>query len=195
MKKTVFTLLLAAGAFVSTSAKNDVEMQWNYDTSQSRMVQGDAHLYVRPFVVDLKLLTEERLSWHVEIKGTEYESRLDIDSRGEINMENSQQNLQSYAIYKASVGTEAPIGRAALKCDVIVAPLFNMTFNQDGCVIDFTGYPAAYTNWKSATLDEFERWIRYDRNQTDTKHTVNGSVGIQEVEIRNVKSSNSLIGK
>ena len=195
MKKTVFTLLLAAGAFLSSNAKNDVEVQWNYDTSQSRMVQGDAHLYVRPFVVDLKLLTDERLSWHVEISGTEYESRLDMDSRGEINMENSQQNLQSYAIYKASVGTQAPIGHAAIKCDVIVAPLFNMTFNQNGCVIDFTGYPAAYTNWKSATLDEFERWIQYDRNQTDTKRTVKGSVGVQEVEVRSKSAHNSLIRK
>lgn len=199
MQKKVLAFLLAVAAYGVSCAKNNVEVEWNFDTSESRMVQADAHLYVRPFIVDLEILTKERLSWKVTISGDEYASRVSLNSKGEIMMEATQQNMQSYAIYRASVGDASPIGTNSITCDVIVAPLFNMKFNQNGCVIEFTGYPARYTNWKSATVDEFRQWIMYDRDQEQTKRGVAGTVGVEEREVR-VKEDNggllnSLTGK
>lgn len=194
------TLALAAFSLLSMNAKTTVvNEEWNFDTSESRMVQCDAHLYVRPFVVDLELLTKERLSWEVKVSGEEYGSRVSYNSKGEILMDATQLNLKTYAVYLASVGKKAPIGGSSLKFDVLVAPLFNMSCNQYECTIEFTGYPAKYTNWKSATIDEFERWIKFDRNQVETKQGVNGTVGVEEREVRindNTRSGlGSLLGK
>lgn len=195
MKKTVFTLLLAAGALQPLSAKNVVEEQyWNFGSSQSRMVQSDAHLYVRPFVVELQLMGTERMSWKMRIGGDEYISRWSCDSRGDINPDQTKLNMQNYAVYKASVGEAVPFGhKESVKCDVIVAPLFNMSFTQDSCFIEFTGYPAVYSNWHTATPEEFDKWIKYDRNQSDTKKTVNGTVGVNEVEVRTVQNEGGLV--
>lgn len=179
----MLTFLLAAGAFLPLSAKTDVEVEWNFKNSQARMVSSDSHLYVRPYTVELALIDSIRYKWRVRITGEEYQSRLSFDNRGDINIEQSQRNMQSYAVYKASVGAEAPISGSPIECDVILAPLFNMSFNQAGCEIEFTGYPAVYKNWKTATITEFEKWILYDRNQSDTKKTIGGNVGVSEVEI------------
>lgn len=196
MKKTVFTLLLAAGAILPLSAKTNVEEQWNFGAAQSRMLQSDAHLYVRPFVVELQLTGNERLSWKMRFGGEEYVSRWSLDSRGEVNPDQTKINMQNYAVYKASVGEAAPIGsKEGVKCDVIVAPLFNMSFSQDSCIIEFTGYPAVYSNWHTATPDEFDKWIKFDHNQSDTKKTVNGTVGVQEVEVRTVQNSSTPLGR
>lgn len=199
MKKTVFTLLLAAGTLLPLSAKTDVEVEWSFNNSQARMVSSDAHLYVRPYTVELALIDSIRYKWRVPISGDDYKSRLSFDNRGEINIEQSQRNMQTYAVYKASVGAEASENHGRIECDVILAPLFNMTFNQSGCVIEFTGYPAVYKNWKTATINEFERWIYFDRDQSDTKKTIGGNVGVQEIEVRNVQRGSetlrSLISK
>lgn len=198
MKKSLVTLALAAFSLLSMNAKSTVEVEWNFDSSESRMVQSDAHLYVRPFVVDLELLTKDRLSWEIKVSGEEYGSRVSYNSRGEVLMDATQLNLKTYAVYLASVGKKAAIGGSSLKFDVLVAPLFNMSFNQNECTIEFTGYPAKYTNWKSATIDEFEHWIMFDRNQGETKQGVNGTVGVEEREVRineNRSSLGSLLGK
>lgn len=198
MKRKLIGFVAATFSVLSLQAKSTVEVEWNYDSSESRMVQSDAHLYVRPFVVDLELLTEKRLSWEVSVSGEEYASRLSMNSKGEIMMDATQLNLKTYAVYLASVGKKAPIGNSGLTFDVLVAPLFNMTFNQNGCTIEFTGYPAKYTNWKSATIDEYERWIKFDRNQGETKQGVNGTVGVEEKEVRvneNKSTIGSLLGK
>ena len=198
MKKSLMTLALAAFSLLPMNAKSTVEVEWNFDSSESRMVQSDAHLYVRPFVVDLELLTKERLSWEIKVSGEEYGSRVSYNSRGEILMDATQLNLKTYAVYLASVGKKAAIGGSSLKFDVLVAPLFNMSFNQNECTIEFTGYPAKYTNWKSATIDEFEHWIKFDRNQGETKQGVNGTVGVEEREVRineNRSTLGSLLGK
>lgn len=194
MKKTVFTLLLAAGTLLSMSAKTDVEVQWSYKNSQARMVSSDAHLYVRPYTVELALMDSTRYKWRVPITGDDYNSRLSFDNRGDINIEQTQRNMQTYAVYKASVGAQSPEGRNKVECDVILAPLFNMEFNQNGCVIEFTGYPAVYKNWGTATIEEFERWIYFDRDQSDTKKTIGGKIGVQEVEVRNVQNGSTLRG-
>lgn len=178
------TLALAAFSLLPINAKSTVEVEWNFDSSESRMVQSDAHLYVRPFVVDLELLTQERLSWEVKVSGEEYASRISYNAKGEMIMDATQLNMKTYGVYLASVGKQAPIEGRSMKFDVLVAPLFNMSFNQDGCTIEFTGYPAKYTNWGTATIDEFERWIKYDRNQGETKQGVNGAVGVEEREVR-----------
>ena len=167
MKKTVFSLLLAAGTLIPLSAKTDVEEQWwSFKNSQARMVSSDAHLYVRPYTVEIALMDSTRHKWRIPVSGDEYKSRLSFDNRGDINLEQTQRNMQTYAVYQASVGAMPTLAGKNIECDVILAPLFNMTFDQSGCVIEFTGYPAVYKNWKTATIEEFERWIYFDRDQS-----------------------------
>ena len=192
MKKTVFTLLMAAGAILPLSAKTDVEEQWSFKNSQARMVSSDAHLYVRPYTVEIALVDSTRHKWRIPVTGDEYKSRMSFDNRGNINLEQTQRNMQTYAVYQASVGAMPTMANKHIECDVILAPLFNMTFDQSGCIIEFTGYPAVYKNWKTATIEEFERWIYFDRDQSDTKKTIGGKVGVQEVEVRNVQSNSGI---
>lgn len=187
--KKFFIAALAALAVIPAAADTKVTNAWTYSSSQARMTSGDASLFVRPLVVEIKPTSTTRLKYTKTITGTEFESRLAQNYRGEIDIEATKDNMRSYVVYLASMGQLAPKNGSAVECDVFLAPLFDMTFNYQGdkgeCVIEFTGYPAVYTNWKTATDTEYNGWIRYEQEQKLGKvRQVQGTIGVEETEVR-----------
>lgn len=203
--KKVIAMLLAA-AVLPAVARDEVQVEWSYDTSEARMLNSDAKLFVRPFVTDLELVvppkatekTAKRIYWEITITGQEYLSLAAYDNKGNMVQNLTESNMKNHAVYLASVGKAAPVNNEMLTFDILVAPLFDMSFNQSGCTIRFTGYPARYTNWQPATPEQFSEWIRSSENgQTETRRGINSGVGVEEVEVKKERASgmSALIGK
>lgn len=192
--KKVITILAAALLALPAIAKDEiVEREWNYDTSEARMLNSDAKLFVRPFVVDLELVVKpapnekaaKRITWEKSIAGEKYISLAAFDNKGNILIDETAANMKSHVVYLASTGELKPTNNEMLTFDILVAPLFDMSINQSGCTIRFTGYPARYTNWQPATSEQFNEFIRSGENgKTETKRGVHGNIGIESVEVR-----------
>lgn len=63
-----------------------------------------------------------------------------------------------------------------------------MNFTQSECVVEFTGYPAAYENWGIANQDEYSKWIYYEERNPKISGVreveVKAPVGVEEREVR-----------
>lgn len=186
MKKMLALGCMAIAAILTAGAKNVSESTWSFGSAESRMTQGDASMFVKPIVVELVPKSKTRLKWRIEIKGDDYVSRLAYTPSGDVNIEGSQFNMQTYAVYLASVGELASTDGKSMTCDVLLAPLFNMQFTESNCIVEFTGYPADYANWQTATVEEFQNWILNENRvkRDSSKATVRGTVGVEEVSVK-----------
>lgn len=111
-----------------------------YRQSQSRMLEPQQQVFVRPLVVDLKVTTTERQKavWPFP----------DVD----INKMTTQdvENLKINSLYLTAQKFDA---------DVIVAATFDVRTVKKGLEITVIGFPAKYENWKVATKEEDYKWI------------------------------------
>lgn len=180
MKKML--LMLAAVATLTAAARTTETSEWSYNSSEARFTDGATQIFVRPVTVDAVPVKSangrvERASFNYTIAGDEYVARLAYNNRGEINVEQSEINLKNYLIYLASVGKLADVKGVTRVCDVFLAPIFNMAFDQNKVTIEFSGYPAVFENWGIANQDEYSKWIYYEeRNPKIT--------GARDVEVR-----------
>lgn len=111
-----------------------------YRQSQSRMLEPQQQVFVRPLVVDLNVTTTERQKavWPFP----------DVD----INKMTTQdvENLKINSLYLTAQKFDA---------DVIVAATFDVRTVKKGIEITVIGFPAKYENWKVATKEEDYKWI------------------------------------
>lgn len=182
MKKLLLATILVS-AMLPLNAKTVSDETWSYSSSESRMVSGDATLLVRPKIVDVTPITSERLAWTKTIEGDEYSSRLSYFSNGTVNIEGSKLNMQTYVVYLVSTGKLAAANGKMTPCDVLMAPLFDMQFTEKGCVVNFSGYPAAYSKWENATGADVEvvRAAGGIRNSKSSAVNTN-NLGVEQVE-------------
>ena len=182
MKKLLLATILVS-AMLTLNAKTVSDETWSYSSSESRMVSGDATLLVRPKIVDVTPITSERLAWTKTIEGDEYSSRLSYFSNGTVNIEGSKLNMQTYVVYLVSTGKLAAANGKMTPCDVLMAPLFDMQFTEKGCVVNFSGYPAAYSKWENATGADVEvvRAAGGIRNSKSSAVNTN-NLGVEQVE-------------
>ena len=187
MKKLLLATILVSALF-PLNAKTESNEVWSYSSSESRMVSGDATLLVRPKIVDVTPLTSERLSWQKTIEGDEYTSRLSYFNNGSVNIEGSKLNMQTYVVYLVSTGKLAATAGKMTPCDVLLAPLFDMQFTEKGCVVNFSGYPAAYGKWENATAADVEV-VRAAGGIRDSRSSAvsTGNLGVEKVQ-ENVKT-------
>lgn len=120
-------------------AQNAMAQKVDYRQSQSRMLEPQQQVFVRPLVVDLNVTTTERQKavWPFE---------------GDITKMTTQDiyNLKINALYLTAQKMDA---------DVIVAPTFDIRTVKKGIEITVIGFPAKYENWKVATREEDYKWI------------------------------------
>lgn len=112
-----------------------------YRQSQSRMIEPQQEVFVRPLVVDLHVITESRqkASWNFPDADITRMTVLDMS------------NLKANALYLTAQKFDA---------DVIVAASFDIRSVKKGLEITVIGFPAKYTNWKVASKEEDYKWIK-----------------------------------
>ncbi len=143
MKKFIWTILLifACGAKVYAQ-KAHVRIQ---DT-QARLLDVTSNAYVKPLTVELEIIDSQgriRDVWPLTREQVEVEFQGDI------------RNIRSYAVYMSSQKHNV---------DVIVAATFNFSTNEEGTGYNIVvvGYPAIFTNWRTANDTDYE-WIRMEK--------------------------------
>lgn len=133
-------LLVLLMAMFGLSQTVKAQTKDEYRQSQSRMLEPQQQVFVRPLVVDLKVTTTERQKavW----------SFPDVD----INKMTTQdvENLKINSLYLTAQKFDA---------DVIVAATFDVRTVKKGLEITVIGFPAKYENWKVATKEEDYKWI------------------------------------
>lgn len=147
MRKSILLTTLAflfSGGSVYAQ-KGSVKMQ---DT-QARLVDIYSRAYVKPLTVEL--LVDKN-------KGRITDEWPLTKEQAETEMGGNLENIRSYAVYMSSQKHQA---------DAIVAATFNFRTNNkgDGYLITVTGYPASFTNWKTAEENDYE-WIRMEKTLT-----------------------------
>jgi len=133
-------LLVLLMAMLGLSQTVKAQTKDEYRQSQSRMLEPQQQVFVRPLVVDLKVTTTERQKavWPFP----------DVD----INKMTTQdvENLKINSLYLTAQKFDA---------DVIVAATFDVRTVKKGLEITVIGFPAKYENWKVATKEEDYKWI------------------------------------
>ncbi len=121
-------------------SQNIMAQKVDYRQSQSRMLEPQQQVFVRPLVVDLNVTTNERQKavWPFP----------DVDITKMTVQDVS--NLKINALYLTAQKFDA---------DVIVAPTFDIRTVKKGIEITVIGFPAKYQNWKVATKEEDYQWI------------------------------------
>ena len=121
-------------------SQNIMAQKVDYRQSQSRMLEPQQQVFVRPLVVDLNVTTNERQKavWPFP----------DVDIT-KMTVQDVA-NLKINALYLTAQKFDA---------DVIVAPTFDIRTVKKGIEITVIGFPAKYQNWKVATKEEDYQWI------------------------------------
>lgn len=139
---TTLTLMLV----VPTSAQKTTTTSTvtRVQETQARILEPQSTAYVVPLTVELQVNPERQTDvWHLSKREAE------VDLSGKLA------NIRSWALYQSTQKHNV---------DVIVAATFNVKTNDaaDGYDVTVVGFPAVYTNWKSATPDDYE-WIRIEK--------------------------------
>lgn len=132
MKKIVLLVWIAIAAVCEVHAQKEVR----YQESQTRVIEPLQDVYVRPLVVDLEVIKEDR-----QVYGPFPEILTkDITEISSVELDNAKKN----AVYKAAIMDDA---------DVIVAATFDVRTPDKGkgVIITVRGYPAKYVHWRKVT--------------------------------------------
>lgn len=149
-------VVLGLPQYVAAQSKGE------YRQSQSRMIEPQQQVFVRPLVVDLRVTTTERQ------KAVWPFPDVDIFKMTVQDVE----NLKINALYLTSQKLDA---------DVIVAPTFDIRTVKKGIEITVIGFPAKYENWKVAETEADYKWIeqvygtRYRYNVVNPAQSLGGN--------------------
>ncbi len=120
-----------------------------YQDSQARMVETEAHAYVHPLTVELKVDTAQG-----RLEFTQPFSKEDA----EVAFQGKVPNMRSFALFQFAKRYHA---------DAIVAPTFAMENDENGdYVMRVYGYLGHFKHWKTATQKDYE-WI-FDQKRLTT---------------------------
>lgn len=137
MKKVFFLAVAIAAVFSAQTAV----AQDQYRQSQSRMLEPQQQVFVRPLVVDLRVTEEKRQKYVWEFNDVNVQ-RMTV---GDLT------NYKIIALYNSAQAADA---------DVIVAPTFDIRTIKKGLQITVIGYPAVYENWQVAKEERDYEWIK-----------------------------------
>ncbi len=143
--KKLHTIALLFVLFIAVDARAQKVETVEFRQSQSRISEPKMELFVRPLIVDLELISQTRVedSWSFP------NVRLTELTNAEL------QNIKATALYQSS---------DKYKADVMVAATFDVSTPENnrgyGINIKVIGYPARYTNWRSASEKSDYEWIK-----------------------------------
>ena len=142
---SLFVVTIALFA-VSANAQKGVVTTKSFSDTQARMLEVTAKSYVRPLIVDLKVVGP-RITFKREY------DRVAVD----VGMGKNLDNLRSRAIYDAA---------DEQKCDAIVAATFKIELSSDETryELEMKGFPANFdqTSWHPMNEKDFQ-WLEVDR--------------------------------
>lgn len=143
MKK--FSLLILFFTIISTTVALAQKIESiNFRQSQSRIAEPNMEVFVRPLVVDLEVIGEDRIEEVCSFPNVRL-TELSLDML---------QNLKASALFNCSQKYNA---------DVIIAAMFDIQSFEDnkgyGINVTVVGYPAKYKNWKPAIENSEYQWI------------------------------------
>ena len=138
MKKTLFSLVVMT--MLIGWSQSVMAQKVEYRQSQSRMIEPQSQVFVRPLIVDLQVLTTERQVDEWEVPEIDITKATVGDSANE----------KIKALYKSARAHDA---------DVIVAPTFDIRSAKKGVIITVIGFPAKYVNWQVAKEEKDYKWI------------------------------------
>lgn len=157
-----FTLLLATIGLTAISVnaqKAVVVTTKSFSDTQARMLEVTAKSYVRPLIVDLKVIGPRNTF-------TKQYSKTDV----EVAMGGNLDNLRSRAIYDAS---------EKLNCDAIVAATFKIELTADGNAynLEMKGFPANFdqASWHPMNEKDYQ-WLEVDKMVSSGENKRTGSV-------------------
>lgn len=157
-----FTLLLATIGLTAISVnaqKAVVVTTKSFSDTQARMLEVTAKSYVRPLIVDLKVIGSRNTF-------TKQYSKTDV----EVAMGGNLDNLRSRAIYDAS---------EKLNCDAIVAATFKIELTADGNAynLEMKGFPANFdqASWHPMNEKDYQ-WLEVDKMVSSGENKRTGSV-------------------
>lgn len=142
MKKIafLFILLFSLAGINQVAAQKTVEVRY----SQARLIEPIHSVHTKPLIADLVVdskLGKQTHTFHFTMK--------------EINaLQGNLENVRARALFKAV--------NEVYHCDVIVAASFDVQSTDDGYDVTIIGFPASYTNWRTATKEDYE-WIRNEK--------------------------------
>lgn len=123
-----------------------------YRQSQARIIEPKMNVYVKPLIVDLKVLEGQK---RVEAGPFTFPDK-DVTTMSLADLENTKTN----ALYLAARKYDA---------DIIVAATFDVRTPENGKGLEITvsGFPAVYSNWRTIEEKDYQ-WVRdsygYEKN-------------------------------
>lgn len=142
MKKS-FLLVAMALCFAYAANAQKTEKVETYQSTQARALDAEANAYVKPLIVDLKVISRTRIRY-----------KLDLTLDEVAAFRGNEKDIRAYGVFRACKDND---------CDVIVGVTFNLKGdNSTGYQLEVVGYPANYDNWRTASQEDFE-WIRQDK--------------------------------
>lgn len=165
MKKHLFSATIALLLSIGF-AQPIMAQKGEYRQSQSRMIEPQQEVFVRPLVVDLNVITDSRqkASWNFP--------EADITKMTVLDMS----NLKANALYLTAQKFDA---------DVIVAASFDIHSVKKGLEITVIGFPAKYTNWKVASKEEDYKWIKEIYGTQNRYNPINMTKALEENAAKN----------
>ena len=144
MKKLILLIALILGCTLESYAQKST---FQFRDAQSRAGDAVSEVCVKPVVAEVRLLGGETPKRQVfTYKFTREE--VEIGLKGELG------NVRSWATYKANEDAGS---------DVIMAATYKVETNDEGgYTVTVVGFPAVFTNWHTATTEDYE-WIRIQK--------------------------------
>lgn len=135
----IFTMLASAASAQSRKSNE------TYEHHQARILDAVSNAYVKPLVVDLEI--DKSIGNNGKI---EYTLIMDRNT-AEVALGGDLENIHTYGTYMTA---------QHFKCDVVVAPTFNLVLNNDNSTYELSviGFAGKYNNWKPAEKTD-EWWI------------------------------------
>lgn len=139
------------------------QQKGEYRQSQTRMLEPMQQVFVRPLVVDLRVVSPTKVSdtWVIPAKVDQITLAAISDAK-------------IMALYQSNQKHES---------DVMVAPTFDIRTVKEGLQITVTGFPAVYENWQIARAESDYEWIEdvYGTSIRSNDATQSVQVGINRV--------------
>ena len=143
MKKLFLIIMLAFGCAIGTYAQKTV-----FKFRDAQACAGDAvtEVCVKPTVVEVKIL---EVKVRVKDEWTLSKEEVEVAMKGELD------NIRAWGTYLSTIKND---------CDVIMGATFKIEDDEKsgGYTVTVVGYPGVFTNWHTATTEDYE-WIRIQK--------------------------------
>ena len=136
-------MMLVFGCVIGTYAQKTV---FKFRDAQARAGDAVTEVCVKPTVVEVKILEEKG-----RIKDVWTLSREEV----EVAMKGELDNIRAWGTYLSTIKND---------CDVIMGATFKIEDDEKsgGYTVTVVGYPGVFTNWHTATTEDYE-WIRIQK--------------------------------